>query len=90
MAHSAAAALQMLEEGEHPDLVFSDIVMAGEMDGLALARHIRRKWPRVPILLATGYSREAGAIGREFPILAKPYQSGELGAALAAACDQPR
>ena len=86
MAHSAAAALQMLDEGEHPDLVFSDIVMAGEMDGLALARYIRRRWPRAPILLATGYSREAAAIGAEFPILAKPYQSAELSDALGAAC----
>jgi PAS domain S-box-containing protein len=85
MAHSAAAAIQMLEAGELPDLVFSDIVMAGEMDGLALARHIRRKWPHVPVLLATGYSRGAEAIGSEFPILTKPYQSGELSNALVAA-----
>jgi CheY-like chemotaxis protein len=86
MASSAAAALQMLDEGERPDLVFSDIVMAGEMDGLALARHIRREWPQTPILLATGYSREAQAIGAEFPILTKPYQSAELSDALSAAC----
>ena len=87
MAYSAAAAARMLEEGVRPDLVFSDIVMAGEMDGLALARHIRQKWPEVPVLLATGYSREAEAIGDEFPILTKPYQAAELSIAVSAACD---
>jgi PAS domain S-box-containing protein len=86
LAHSASAAVRLLEEGQRPDLVFSDIIMAGEMDGLALARYIRRTWPQVPVLLATGYSREAEAIGAEFPILTKPYQASELSAALSAAC----
>jgi len=39
--------------------VFSDIVMAGPMDGLALARRLRQLRPELPILLATGYSRAA-------------------------------
>ena len=56
--------------------------MAGEMDGLMLARRIRQEWPEVPVLLATGYSREAEAIGAEFPILTKPYQARELSDAL--------
>ena len=85
MANSASAALEMLEQNEPPDLVFSDVVMAGEMDGLALARHIRRHWPALPVLLATGYSQATAAIGGEFPILAKPYQMAELNDALGAA-----
>jgi hypothetical protein len=44
----------------------------------------------VPILLATGYSRAAEAIGEEFPILAKPYQVGELSNALSAAVNTER
>jgi PAS domain S-box-containing protein len=82
---SAAAALRELEDGAAPDLVFSDIVMAGDMDGLALAREIRRRWAALPVLLATGYSRAAAAIGDEFPILTKPYQAADLARALAAA-----
>jgi CheY-like chemotaxis protein len=82
MVNSAAAAARLLEDGVRPDLVFSDIVMAGEMDGLMLARRIRQEWPEVPVLLATGYSREAEAIGAEFPILTKPYQARELSDAL--------
>jgi PAS domain S-box-containing protein len=90
MVNSAAAAARMLEDGVRPDLVFSDIVMAGEMDGLTLARRIRQEWPEVPVLLATGYSREAEAIGAEFPILTKPYQSRELSNALSLAFTQAR
>jgi PAS domain S-box-containing protein len=82
MVHSAAAARQILENGPAPNLVFSDIVMAGDVDGLGLAREIRRRWPGLPILLATGYSRQAEAIGAEFPILAKPYRIEDLSRAI--------
>ncbi len=85
IANSASAAVRMLEQGPAPDVVFSDIVMAGDMDGLALARHIRKRWPELPVLLATGYSRAAARIGDEFPIIGKPYQIAELNDALGAA-----
>jgi DNA-binding LytR/AlgR family response regulator len=84
---SAAAADRFFDEGGRVDLVFSDIVMAGELNGLGLARRIRAKRPTAPILLVTGYSREAEAIGDEFPVLAKPYQLGDLDQAIRAAVD---
>jgi PAS domain S-box-containing protein len=87
VATSAPAAMQLLEAGPKPDLVLSDIVMPGEFNGLGLARRIREKWPTLPVLLVTGYSREAEAIGEEFPILAKPYQLDDLGGALRAVAD---
>jgi len=82
---SARAAMELLDGGARPDLVFSDIVMAGDLNGLGLARRIRETWPSLPVLLTTGYSREAEAIGDEFAVLAKPYQLSDLGAALQAA-----
>ena len=84
VVNSASAALEILESGHLPGLVFSDIVMAGDLDGLGLAREIRRRWPDLPVLLATGYSKEADAIGAEFPILPKPYQINELSRAISA------
>jgi CheY-like chemotaxis protein len=63
------------------DIVFSDIVMPGRMDGIGLARSIRQKWPGLPILLVTGYSESA--TNSEFPILRKPYQLHELSRELA-------
>ena len=64
------------------DLVLSDIVMPGKMDGLALARLLQQKHPGLPILLATGYSEAARNAAAEFPILRKPYQIHELNEAL--------
>jgi PAS domain S-box-containing protein len=64
------------------DLVLSDIVMPGSLDGLELARAIRVKRPAMPILLATGYSEAAHKARSDFPILRKPYQIHELSHAL--------
>jgi DNA-binding LytR/AlgR family response regulator len=60
----------------------SDIVMPGKLDGLGLARTIKEKRPRLPILLASGYSEAAQNARAEFPILRKPYQIHELNEAL--------
>ncbi|HKR89276.1 MAG TPA: PAS domain S-box protein [Phenylobacterium sp.] len=86
---SADAALRVLLEGERPDVIFSDIVMAGEMDGLALARRVRAEWPDVPILLTSGYSHNAEKAAQEFVILPKPYQLADLSRALGVVLDQP-
>jgi PAS domain S-box-containing protein len=64
------------------DLVFSDIVMPGKMDGLALAQTIRGKYPRMPVLLATGYSDTLRRTSLGFHILRKPYEIHELSQAL--------
>jgi PAS domain S-box-containing protein len=84
---SAAAAERFLEESRPVDLVFTDVVMAGDVNGLGLARRIREKRPSLPILLVTGYSREAEAIGDEFPVLAKPYELSDLSSAIQAAAE---
>jgi CheY-like chemotaxis protein len=78
---NAEAALAEIE-GQGIDLVFSDIVMPGKMDGLALAQAIRGKYPRLPILLATGYSDTLRKVSLGFQILRKPYEIHELSQAL--------
>jgi PAS domain S-box-containing protein len=70
-------------DGDGIDLVFSDIVMPGRMDGLALAQAIREKYPRLPILLATGYSDALRKVSLGFQVLRKPYEIHELSQALA-------
>jgi PAS domain S-box-containing protein len=77
----AEAALAEIE-AEEIDLVFSDIVMPGKMDGLTLAQTIRGKYPRIPILLATGYSDTLRKVSLGFQILRKPYEIHELSLAL--------
>jgi CheY-like chemotaxis protein len=78
----AEAALREIEH-DGVDLVFSDIVMPGKMDGLALAHRLREIRPGLPILLATGYSDAAINVRGDFPILRKPYEIHELSQAIA-------
>jgi PAS domain S-box-containing protein len=79
---NAEAALRELEF-DGIDLVFSDIVMPGKMDGLGLARHLKAVKPRLPILLTSGYSDAALNVRGDFPILRKPYEIHELSQAIA-------
>jgi CheY-like chemotaxis protein len=79
---NAEAALDEIER-DGIDLVFSDIVMSGKMDGLGLARHLKTMRPRLPILLATGYSEATVNVQGDFPILRKPYEIHQLSQAIA-------
>lgn len=72
---TAAAALQSLNGVSAVDIVVSDIMMPGGMNGLELAQVIRRQRPSLPIILTTGYPEAAaGAQQQGFGILFKPYR----------------
>ena len=86
-ALSAAQALKYADDGEPFDLVLSDVVMPGEMDGLMLARRLRLRYPRLPIVLISGYST-ALVEEYDFTVLHKPCAPGELLAALRQAIDE--
>ncbi len=78
----AEAALREIER-DSVDLVFSDIVMPGKMDGLGLARRLKEIRPSLPVLLATGYSDAAANVRGDFSILRKPYEIHQLSEAIA-------
>jgi CheY-like chemotaxis protein len=83
-AASAPDAVAVLERDAGFDLVFSDLVMPGGMDGLDLAKLVRQRWPGLPVLLATGYSAAAPRAQSEgFRLLPKPYEPGALIEAIA-------
>jgi PAS domain S-box-containing protein len=71
----ALAALDVIKRKDF-DLVISDVVMPGGMDGAALANAIRARKPELPVLLATGFS-PSGRQG-DWPILRKPFDLSEL------------
>ncbi len=78
LAENGQKALECLQGGRI-DLVFSDIVMPGGMSGIELARAIEARHPTLPVLLATGFSREALSAGAlRYPVLPKPYSVDEL------------
>ena len=85
----ADAALLALKDGRF-DLVLSDIMMPGSMNGLDLARVIRKDHPGLPVLLATGYSVAAAQVtDGEFTILRKPFTVEDLNVAIAT-LDRPK
>jgi PAS domain S-box-containing protein len=81
-ASDAETALREVER-DGIDLVFSDIVMPGTMDGLGLAHRLKEIRPDLPVLLATGYSDAAANVRGNFPILRKPYEIHQLSQAIA-------
>ena len=77
-AEHAAAAIDVLAAGAGVALVFSDVVLPGQTDGLALARIVAERYPGLPVVLTTGYTK-VFETAPEFPVLRKPYQVSALG-----------
>ena len=71
-AATAGEGLEVLGARGDVRLVMTDIMMPGGMDGLALAREIRKRRPELPVVVASGYSE--GPDDATFPRLAKPYR----------------
>ena len=81
-----AAALSVCDRPQRIDFLFTDIVMPGGMNGLELARELRRQTPSVQVIFTTGYSDEilaqTGRLDDDAILLRKPYDSKTLAAAL--------
>ncbi|MGH6671376.1 MAG: PAS domain-containing protein [Xanthobacteraceae bacterium] len=74
----ADAALDALAAGHQINLLFSDVILPGRTDGMALAREVTDRFPQIPIVLTTGFSKVFES-EPEFPVLRKPYQLTALG-----------
>ncbi|WP_462381225.1 histidine kinase famiy protein [Pseudomonas sp. Marseille-QA0892] len=81
VALDAKQALQYLRE-ESFDLLFTDLIMPGGMNGVVLAREARKISPAICVLLTTGYAESAiertDVGGVEFAVITKPYMPSEL------------
>ncbi len=88
VANDGDSAWRILNETENVDLVFSDIVMPGSLNGHDLASKIRVKFPKIAILLTSGYASDVITSkmrsSQQFEILHKPYHQKELARRLAA------
>ncbi|QHJ00350.1 PAS domain-containing protein [Xylophilus rhododendri] len=87
VANSGRQALEMVDGGllpKPPELLFSDIIMPGGINGFVLAQELTRRLPGLKVILTTGYAAtgetgEAGAdAAGQFEILKKPYRLSEL------------
>jgi CheY-like chemotaxis protein len=84
---NADAALESLGPGASSfDIVLSDILMPGSLNGLDLAMMLRHQHPELPVLLMTGYAAQTGqAMASGFQVLAKPVSAASLAAAVGGA-----
>jgi len=82
-APNGIEALTLLAAGESVDAVITDLSMPG-MDGLAVIRAVRKRYPGLPALLLTGYAGDGsalavgGAVGGAFSLLRKPVTGAQL------------
>ena len=83
-AASAQGALGALADDRPIDLVFSDIMMPGSMNGIDLALEIKRRRAGLPVLLTSGYAGSAltRAEAANIRVLRKPYQLQALDGAI--------
>jgi len=80
---SADAALGALANARNVEVVLSDVMMPGGVNGLQLAREIRRRHPALPVLLTTGYVEAVADMEEgEFDLLPKPFTLEALADAL--------
>lgn len=91
VSHAASGdeALERLRDGERLDILFTDVVMPGLINGAELAREAQHLRPGLPVLLATGYSENAAITGG-LPVIAKPYGIETLASAIESAMAEIR
>jgi signal transduction histidine kinase/CHASE3 domain sensor protein/ActR/RegA family two-component response regulator len=81
-ASTAAEALSTIEAGQAFDLLFTDVIMPGGMNGQELAEEVRRRRPGTKVLYTSGYTDNAliehGGLNQGAMLLTKPYRRSEL------------
>jgi PAS domain S-box-containing protein len=92
-AGGAAEALQLVDKGAKFDLLFTDVIMPGTMNGRQLAEETLKRRPRVGILFTSGYTENAivhhGRLDPGVFLLAKPYRKSDLACMIRTALDHP-
>jgi PAS domain S-box-containing protein len=82
IAANAAEALAIIDRGEAFDLLFTDLVMPGTMNGRQLAEEAERRRPGLKVLFTSGYTEDAavhhGRLLSGVLLLAKPYRKADL------------
>ena len=91
-AGDAETALRLLSTRQGIDLLFTDIVLGGDMTGFELAAKAREQYPYLSVLFTSGY--EYASLGIDphafgtFELLRKPYRREQLGGAIRRVLDR--
>jgi CheY-like chemotaxis protein len=88
-ASNASEALAIVDSGESIDLLFTDLVMPGPIDGRRLAIEASNRRPSLKVLYTSGYAENArihdGRLDADALLLAKPYRKADLARMIRAA-----
>jgi CheY-like chemotaxis protein len=81
-AGNAVEAIAIAESGAKFDLLFTDVIMSGAMNGRQLADEMAKRRPGIKVLFTSGYTENAivhhGRLDPGVLLLAKPYRNAEL------------
>ena len=79
-------AVRLLNEPNHFHILFTDVQMPGNQDGVDVAIHARRLYPRLPVLVVSGYAAalmsRLSVLDPAARFLSKPYKLDEVAVAL--------
>jgi PAS domain S-box-containing protein len=91
-ASNGAEALRMIEQGVAFDLLFTDVIMPGGMNGRQLAEEALKRRPSLKVLFTSGYPQDAivhhGRLDPGVLLLAKPYRKSDLAHMIRAAINR--
>jgi signal transduction histidine kinase len=91
-ASTGAAALDIVERESDIDLLFTDVMIPGGMNGRQVADEAVRRRPGLNVLFTTGYTRNAivhhGRLDADVELIGKPYSPAELGAKIRSILDR--
>jgi DNA-binding NtrC family response regulator len=87
--------MSIIESGEEIDLMFSDILMPGDMDGRMLGDWVKEHYPEIKVVLTSGYSKGKGVVKEslnnedlaKYLIVRKPYRIDVLAESIQGAFD---
>jgi PAS domain S-box-containing protein len=81
-AANGAEALALVEAGNQFDLLFTDVIMPGAMNGRQLATELQKRRPGLKVLFTSGYTENAiihhGRLDSGVLLLAKPYRKSDM------------
>jgi PAS domain S-box-containing protein len=85
VAENGSEAMKLIDGGACVDLVFTDVIMPGEMNGIDLVREMKVRHAGIPVLLTSGYTAQRIAMGElaaGLQLLRKPYTQIDLSLAV--------
>jgi CheY-like chemotaxis protein len=92
-ASDATSALQLIDSGRKFDLLFTDVIMPGGMNGHQLAEAVRARRPSIRVLYTSGYTENVvvhqGRLDPGVALLSKPYRKVDLARRIREVLDAP-